>query len=148
MRRMPARWLIGGGISNDGTLTVRKSTFVENAAARAGGAIFNGGTAIIEKSTFSGNRSDGLNDEPFFSVVGLGGGIFTSGPLTVEHSTVTQNSATGAGGGIYVCVDGSNFLSPGPAPLPPAQAPSGTCHGTLTLKHTSVTENTPDNIFP
>jgi hypothetical protein len=52
-----------------------------------------------------------------------GGGIYSSGELTLINSTITGNTAS-FGGGIYSC-----------------------CGGTLRLIHTSVTENTPDNVL-
>jgi hypothetical protein len=61
-----------------------------------------------------------------------------AGTLTVKDSTITRNTAGSVGGGIYVCVEGQVY----PPYFTPCQG------GTLTLNHTSVTENTPDNIFP
>src|SRR5262249_158524 len=54
----------GGGIFNEGTLTVTNSTFSGNVASNRGGGIFNSGTLTITNSTFSGNN-----------VVGGGGAI-------------------------------------------------------------------------
>jgi len=121
----------GGGIFGVGT--VRESTFEGNSTVLSGGGIFNSGTLTIDHSTFSGNTAE------------WGGGIFNSGTLSVDHSTITQNTANSAGGGIYVCVEGQVIPEPIPPSLPPFPGP---CHGTLTLKHTSVTKNTPDDIFP
>jgi len=143
----------GGGIFNAGMLTVRKSSFEGNFSHNPGGGIFNFGTLTVDDSTFSENRAFGMGtpfgfgggianfgtvtvDKSTFSgnVADLGGGIFNAGPLAVDDSTITQNTANTAGGGIYICVEGQETFTP--------------CHGTLTLNHTSVTENTPDNIFP
>jgi len=142
-----------GGIFNAGMLTVRKSSFEGNFSHNPGGGIFNFGTLTVDDSTFSENRAFGMGtpfgfgggianfgtvtvDKSTFSgnVADLGGGIFNAGPLAVDDSTITQNTANTAGGGIYICVEGQETFTP--------------CHGTLTLNHTSVTENTPDNIFP
>lgn len=86
----------GGGIFNQGTLTVTNSTFSGNSAPVGGGGIYNrDGTATITNSTFFGN------DSPFG-----GGGIFNDAPfgvkamLTVTNSTFVGNSGF-AGGGIY-----------------------------------------------
>ena len=87
----------GGGILNDGTLTVINSTLTGNAATTGdGGAISNPGTLTVINSTLSGN-----------SAGGSGGGIFTSNVLNLLSSTVTNNRAdsdnnsTGTGGGVH-----------------------------------------------
>jgi hypothetical protein len=85
----------GGGIFNDGTLTVTNSTISDNSATgfgnNGGGGIFNDGTLMVTNSTISGNSSSNL-----------GGGIKTSGgsqggTLTVTNSTISGNSAHGSG---------------------------------------------------
>jgi hypothetical protein len=80
----------GGGIYNDGKLTVTNSTFSGN-SSQSGGAIFVGrGTADISNSTFLGN-----------SATNAGGGILNwIGSITVINSTFSGNSAY-QGGGIY-----------------------------------------------
>jgi hypothetical protein len=80
----------GGGIYNDGTLTVQNSTFFDNSTSANGGGIFNEGTLTAQNSTFSDNMA------------GFGGGIYNDDTLTVQNSTFSHNSAaTGGGGGIY-----------------------------------------------
>ncbi len=79
----------GGGIQNDGTLTVANSTFSGNSADHKGGGIFNDGALTVTNSTFSGNST---NDE--------GGAIFNGGTLLVTNSTFSGNSAYNEGGGI------------------------------------------------
>jgi len=81
--------IFGGGIRNDGTLTVESSTFANNRALRGGGGIFNDGTLTVKNSTFAGNRAP------------LGGGIFNDSTLTVENSTFSDNRAFESGGGIF-----------------------------------------------
>ncbi len=91
----------GGGISNDGTLTVTGSTLSGNTATTGGGGIWNDGTLNVTDSTLSGNKSSYY-----------GGGIYSSssGTLTVADSTIADNSAIASffnypeyayGGGIY-----------------------------------------------
>ncbi len=81
----------GGGITNFGTLTVSSTSLSGNSAANGGG-IFNGdgNTLTVTNSTFSGN-----------SVTAKGGGIYNlvGGTLTVSNSTISGNSG-GEGGGI------------------------------------------------
>jgi len=85
----------GGGIFNEGTLTLINSTLSDNRAdhgSEAGICNFLGELTIIN-STLSSNstREDGY---------GLGGGIFNFGTLTIISSTLSGNSAYD-GGGIY-----------------------------------------------
>jgi hypothetical protein len=96
----------GGAIVNyDGTLTVNNSTFSGNSASAGGGAIGNTsivGTAllIVTNSTFSGNSTTG--DGGAINQDALNGDGTAS--LTVNNSTFSGNSAGGSGGGI------ENFL--------------------------------------
>ena len=83
----------GGGIRNDGMLTITNSTISDSSATSGGGGIFNSGsgTLTITNSTFSGN-----------SASSGGGGIHNQGMLTVTNSTLSGNSAASSlGGGIY-----------------------------------------------
>ncbi|MCA9110827.1 MAG: tandem-95 repeat protein, partial [Planctomycetaceae bacterium] len=82
----------GGGIQNDGTLTLTDSTVSGNTANDGGGGISNetGGSVLLMQSTVSGNTA----------VRFTGGGIHNSGTLTVEHSTIVGNSAGTDGGGL------------------------------------------------
>jgi hypothetical protein len=82
---------VGGGIHNQGTLTLNHSTVSGNHAAYGGG-IFNYYSVLtLNNSTLSGN-----------SAVVHGGGIYNQfGTLTLNHSTLSGNSAALGGGGIY-----------------------------------------------
>ena len=76
----------GGGIDNEGTLTLDDSTLSDNHADEAllgGGGILNAGTMTIDHSAVFGNHADG----------GEGGGIFNAGNLTLNFSVVFGNSA-------------------------------------------------------
>ena len=80
----------GGGIFNEGTLTVNNSIFSSNSATNAGGGIYNAGTLTVNNSTFSSNSAT------------IGGGIYNAGTLTVNNSAFSSNSSTPlSGGGIY-----------------------------------------------
>jgi hypothetical protein len=87
---------LGGGISNDGTLTLKASTVANNAAHFTGGGIANGnGTLTIIDSTITKNHADKY-----------GGGIINSSTLTIKNSSISDNFAgfggSGlAGGGIF-----------------------------------------------
>jgi predicted outer membrane repeat protein len=77
----------GGGILNNGTLSVSGCTLSGNSAG-SGGGISNAGTMTVQNSTLSGNSA------------GVGGGIENErGSITISGSTLSHNSA-GIGGGI------------------------------------------------
>jgi hypothetical protein len=86
----------GGGIYNEfsATLTVSNSTVSGNTAANDGGGIYNYGKLTTTGSVVEKNRA-------FY-----GGGIWNGGSATISSSTVSSNLAyggdsTGYGGGIY-----------------------------------------------
>jgi len=81
----------GGAIYNDGMLTVTKSTFSNNQSTVEGGAILNNGTVNVTSGTFSGNHAPGS-----------GGAIENNagGTSTVTNSTFTGNQTAGFGGAI------------------------------------------------
>ncbi len=79
----------GGGIWNEGVLTVDESTFQENSAFD-GGAVYNGRELIVSQSMFNSNLA-----------TYKGGGIYNAGELAVTDSTFSGNTATTKGGGIY-----------------------------------------------
>ncbi len=95
----------GGGIQNVGTLTVINSTVsnnTSNISSGSSGGIDNIGILSITNSTISGNiKNNGTNN---------GGGIWTGieivgliSSTTITNSTITDNYATGANsaGGVY-----------------------------------------------
>ena len=86
----------GGGIFNNGRLTVGNCVLSGNqalsskSAAGDGGGILNLDALTVSNCTFSGNSASG------------GGGIANEGSLTtVTNSVFTANAATASGGGIY-----------------------------------------------
>jgi hypothetical protein len=105
----------GGGIANHGTLTVTGTTLSGNSATYDGGGIANYGTLTVTSSTLSGNRAT------------AGGGIYNDGTMTLSGSTVTQNSTyttLPSGGGIF-----------------------NDYGGNLTVYGSVVTGNSPDDVF-
>jgi predicted outer membrane repeat protein len=82
----------GGGIYSSGTLTLANSTLSGNTSGTEGGGIYNvGGTLTLTSSTLSGNTSGWE-----------GGGIYNvGGTLTLANSTISGNTAGTYGGGIY-----------------------------------------------
>ena len=82
---------LGGGIENEGTLTVSNCTFSGDIGTDGGdgGAIYNTGVLTVTNSTFSGNSA------------GSGGALDNHATLTITNSTFSGNSAPmGAGGAI------------------------------------------------
>jgi len=91
----------GGGIYNQGTLTLTDSTISGNSAAGSGGGIYNDGTlTLLTNSAVSGNFAGKA-----------GGGISNSGTVTLSNSTISGNSAGGDGGGIFNRGTGSLSLT-------------------------------------
>jgi hypothetical protein len=80
----------GGGLFNEGMLTITNSTFSGNSANEFGGGLANenGGTVSISTSTFSGNSAPN----------GVGGGLYNNGTVTISTSTFSGNSAYSGGG--------------------------------------------------
>ncbi|AZS71123.1 hypothetical protein DDE74_09360 [Streptomyces lydicus] len=80
----------GGGIRNDGSLTVTQSVIRNNQADFSGGIGGNtGSTTRIIQSIISGN-----------SVIHNGGGLANDGDMTIAQSSITQNTAQEKGGGV------------------------------------------------
>ncbi|WP_423456465.1 IPTL-CTERM sorting domain-containing protein [Ottowia sp. VDI28] len=90
----------GGGIRNDGTLTLRRCIVKDNKAyagfiptgnrqgystPTSGGGIYSRGELVIEDCEISGNQT----------VIGDGGGIHAVGPLTLRNSLIDNNNAVG-----------------------------------------------------
>jgi hypothetical protein len=86
----------GGGIFNEGTLTVTASTLSGNSATAEGGGIWNTGLATVSGTTISGNsasfRGGGMMT---FGVVANTGAVAR---MTVSDSTLIGNSAPFGGG--------------------------------------------------
>ncbi len=81
----------GGGIDNEGTLTLTNCTIAGNSASGGGngGGIYNNGPLTVMGCTLSGNSVTG----------GYGGGIANDDTMSLTNSTVAGNSDTGGSGG-------------------------------------------------
>ncbi|MDY3559753.1 YDG domain-containing protein [Gemmata sp. JC673] len=119
----------GGGIYNQGTLTVSASTITNN-GAYFGGGISNWGTLTVTGSTVANN------------VGNFGGGIYNSGSATVTASTIANNSASNAGGGIHL-LGGTLTVSASTIANNSAFAGGGinSLDGTLTVSASTITNN-------
>jgi len=80
----------GGGISNQGTMTLT-NVLVSGNSANGGGS---GGTGIVV----------------FSHPADVGGGIYNSGNLTVTDSTIKSNIAGSSGGGIFNAIGGTVII--------------------------------------
>jgi CSLREA domain-containing protein len=84
---------IGGGIQNYGTLTLLDSLVAGNLAHIGGGGINNDtlGAIIVRRSAISDNLVDGEN----IAFIGQGGGIANDGQATIEDSRLERNALRG-----------------------------------------------------
>lgn len=109
----------GGGIYNDGTVTLTNSTLAFNDANTSGGGIYNelNGTLSVTGTQLMANDAKVQ-----------GGAVFNgvSGSAAFTNSTVQFNQAHSTGGGIY----------------------NATCKCSITLKTTTITGNDPNNCRP
>ncbi len=81
----------GGGILNNGTLTIDHCTIVDNTTdGFSGGGVANqnGGTLTIKNSLVKGNSASGA------------GGVWNGGTLTMEDCVVEENTCSYSGGGV------------------------------------------------
>ena len=91
----------GGGIYNEGILTVMNSTISGNNGLEGvgyAGGIFNDNTLTITNSLIVANTGD------------YAGGVYNRGTLTVTNSTISENTASHnsqGGGGLYNAADTS-----------------------------------------
>jgi predicted outer membrane repeat protein len=83
----------GGAVMNESLLTVRGCTFTDNSAGLIGGAIFNEATAKVNRSMFTGNSAR------------ASGGVYSSTALELNNSTFEDNSASQFGGGVVTTKD-------------------------------------------
>lgn len=85
----------GGGIYNEGNLTLSNSNVTRNNVTGRGGGIYNTGNLTISSSTVSGNQSLSFGGN------GDGGGIYNDGgKVAIKDSFFSSNSAEANGGGI------------------------------------------------
>ncbi len=108
----------GGGIENEGQMTLWHSTVGENANTDSfgagGGGLHNLGTLTLESSIVTDNTAQTV-----------GGGIMNEGSLELERTVVTRNAALEGMNGIF----GGGIYNT----------------GAIVLTHSSVSGNTPDD---
>lgn len=87
----------GGGVFNNGFLTISNSEIVANVANGIGGGIYNYnlGAITVTQSLVAENTAVGIQ----------GGGIYTGQPLTLVDTTIRGNRVGTFGGGLYLTGD-------------------------------------------
>jgi len=114
----------GGGIVNNGTLTLTITTIESNIGLQGAG-LFNFGVAFVDGSTINDNTATG-----FDVLAGIGGGIFNNyqASLTLTNSTLSHNAAVSSGS-FYV--GGAGLYN----------------EGVAELSNVTVTANDPDGLY-
>jgi hypothetical protein len=109
---------LSGGITNMGTMTVRRTTFANNECGGGFvGAVLNGGVATLVDCTIAGHAGSAIGGVDNFGTMTmvnstisgnsghLTGGVYNSGTLRLQNSTISGNTVTGSGGegagGVY-----------------------------------------------
>jgi hypothetical protein len=134
----------GGGIYNDGTLSLTNSSVTRNSAAQLGGGIYNDGTLRIENSIVSQNTA--YLGAGICSYCNFGNRPITPLPaVTLNNSIVSKNTASLEGGGIVnaggtlTLINGSS-VSQNTASMF-AGGITNSFGGKLTLNSSSVSQN-------
>lgn len=123
----------GGGVLDNGILTLTNDTVSDNSAAQGGG-VYDNGTLTISDSTLSGNTG------------ASGGGVYDNGgSVTVSDSTLSTNGASTAGGGLFVqggtVIVSDSTLSGNAAPVGGGIDNNGTGGGTVTVSNSTLKGN-------
>lgn len=127
----------GGGIRNDGTLSVILSAIIGNVAGNGGGiSNFNGGSLSVIKTTLGGNLAT------------RGGGITNGGTLYLSQSTLSGNGghdAASLGGGIWNF--GALFVTDSTLSLNSVNADGGGIYnqGTANIYNSTIAYNDADS---
>jgi hypothetical protein len=130
----------GGGIANEGALTLDGVRVTGNVAKQGGGIAHLAGELTLVDSRLSGNEATGS--------AGQGGGLIVfGGTVTLNRSDVTANEAPGVGGqggGLYVLNDAEVRLNVSHVSENKATHGGGglfISNGEVTLNDSQVTEN-------
>ena len=144
----------GGGILNEGMLTINGGTIKENKTTSLGAGIYNatGKTLILDGGVIDNNQNTtndggGIYNQGTFTltsgsiannkVTGTsknGGGIYNTGTMSINGGTIQNNTATGLGAGIYH--DGTAFNLQGSPTISSNTVSSSARNVYLTTAHT------------
>lgn len=103
----------GGGIYNEGTLTINGGTICFNRSNKNGAGIYNAGTLAINGGEIKYNYISSGSDT---DENGGGAGIYNKGTLTMNHGYVSHNSGRNddfvfrRGGGLYLAAGSSTTI--------------------------------------
>jgi predicted outer membrane repeat protein len=131
----------GAIFGQDGTLTVTHTVLTGNQGGNGGAILINGTGTFISDNITGNSATTNAN--------GLGGGIYFTGQITVTNSKISSNTAVSSGGGIFA--QGDATITGTQIFLNSAGQPGGGIFnrgGTITLSHSPVYKNTPDNCSP
>lgn len=92
---------VGGGLQNQGTLTITNSQILSNSTWAAGGGVYNDGTARLSSTVVAHNMSGSWFD---------GAGVLNHGSLIMDQCAVYKNVAGPGGNGGGLRNDGNVLL--------------------------------------
>ncbi len=100
----------GGGILNQGALTLTGDSLTANSAGAAGGALWSSGTLTVANSTFSGNTvTTSLGDGGGAIAVAAGGATITGSNFVDNRITAAAVGAGNSAGGAIVTLGTSTI---------------------------------------
>jgi hypothetical protein len=91
----------GGGVYNEGVMTISGCTITNNTVSGGGGGGEGGGVINFEVMTITGST---ITNNTVSGPDGRGGGVFTEGAMTISGSTFANNAVSGMsgeGGGVW-----------------------------------------------
>ncbi len=126
----------GGGIYNEGILTLDRVTVSNNSATSFGGGIYNHVGAVLNMTNCTVKDNDAAQS-------GTGGGLALVGTVNITNSTISGNSASN-GGGISVFSSAVVTITSSTVSNNSARQSYGgiTAAGNFTLRNTIVADNT------
>jgi hypothetical protein len=125
----------GGAISNNGSLTIRRTTLANNVGSNGGAIANNPGAALdVQDSTLADNSATGVG----------GGAIIAMGATTVERSALVGNSAPVNGGAVNVQPTGTATVTSSTLAGNTSGSLGGAFSnlGTLTVQASTIKDNT------
>jgi len=152
---------MGGGIKNQGMLTLTNGLVIANYSSTGGGGLYNGssGEATLSDVSFGNNKS--YNGGGIYNIgiitltnvsldfgteVSYGGGLFNFGTANLRDVNISANTAANNGGGIY----NAGILTATRVTVNDNAATGGNGGGiwnagTIKLENTTISTNTANN---